>query len=442
MAKHWLLRALVICTFLGVLLLLSPAVLGLDEKSEIDRALLLSNRGDVDRAIQILSQILTRSPGNVAARVERGNVFFTHANWRMAKLDMEKLVLVIPNYQHGYVLLGICNDRMQNYNQALKMYDKAIACGGPETGTTYRAEGLTLLNLGRVAEARAAVSKAMAFHVHMPEQQPFDRHAMGEIDRYGVAFPPLRSGSAMSSVVVKAEILHRQERENECLSLLSDVLQKEPNNPQAHAIRGGIYANSLEYDKAIAEMTKVVEFEPHYQHAYLVIGECHFQLEHYPQSLDFLQRAIKCGGIETGRAHRDMSSTYLKMGRLKEARAEVDQAIKLDAGGDTVAMSFDLDNSQQICLALKDYPGIVQVVTKKLALSAIKHCEDWRERGQAYLHLGKLDLATKDFLDALKQCQGDRDSMEGLITIYQKQGNKKALDEMKARLHALDANSY
>lgn len=442
MARQHLLRCLLIAACLPVLCLAPPAVLGLDQAKEIERAQQLSAGGGSQQAIKILSGILARSPGNIPARVERGNILFNTLNWRLALQDELRLIQLIPHYQHGYVLLGICYDQLHNYGQAMAMHDKAIACGGPETGTAHRSKGMVFLELGKVGEARAEVLKGMAANAAMPEQKPHDLAAMAAVDRLRLSLPTIRPGKALSPQIVQAENLHLQGQDAESLSLLSALLKREPDNAAAHAIEGNIYADGLEYEKAIGEMKKAVEAESGFQHGYLVMGECQFHLEHFIQAQELLDRAIKCGGPETGTAHRDKSSVLLKLGRLKEARAELDQALKIHVSADPNSLREDLENRQQIDRAMNDMHAVVQDLTKKMAIPGAKSCDDRRNRANAYLQLDNLDLATKDFYEALNQCPADRDSLAGLLTIYTRQGNKKEAEKLKMRLEALDKSSY
>jgi lipoprotein NlpI len=67
----------------------------------------------------------------------------------------------------------------------------------------------------------------------------------------------------------------------------------EPKNAAAYAARAAAHDARREFDKAVADWTKVIELSPRSIAAYQRRGECHFRLGHFKQSVADFDKVIE-----------------------------------------------------------------------------------------------------------------------------------------------------
>ena len=52
------------------------------------------------------------------------------------------------------------------------------------------------------------------------------------------------------------------------IASLSDVIQREPTNPEAYNVRGSAFGRAGQYDQAMADFNKAIELNPNFARAY------------------------------------------------------------------------------------------------------------------------------------------------------------------------------
>jgi TolB-like protein len=138
------------------------------------------------------------------------------------------------------------------------------------------------------------------------------------------------------------------------------------SNALAHARLGVAYVFLKEYDKAIAETERAVSLDPNSAYAYFVLGSVLAWAGRPQEAITFLKKSLRLSPVpietttlnrlgmayrELGQyeeavasfkkelqlygpdhlpAHLSLASTYAKMGRQKEARAEAAEVVRID----------------------------------------------------------------------------------------------------------------
>lgn len=110
------------------------------------------------------------------------------------------------------------------------------------------------------------------------------------------------------------------------LAMGSDNPAPAPTQPQPRA-GGGLNeaekaVKAKEYEKAIAELEKVLAREPNNVDALNYMAYSHRELGRYDQSMGYYQRALSLNPNHRG-ANEYLGQLFIKLGRIPEARAQL-----------------------------------------------------------------------------------------------------------------------
>lgn len=402
----------------------------------------LAAKGYQSQALKILDEIIARSPNCTDAIIERGNTYFNARQFDLAARDMQKAVRLIPNYQHGYVLLGICAGSQDRLNQALQLDDKAIACGGPETGTAYRSKSLHLLKIGKLQEAKANILMAFKKDEKQPHLKPFNEAAMAEIDEALETNPKPTTSTTLQSrpELEQARALWKAGKQTACITALDALLKKHPDCADAYLMKGDVYCETLDYEKACPPIRQAIILQPKLQHAYFILGRCQFQQRHFHQALELFNQALTAEGAEARLIHREKSALLLTMHRTNEALDEINAALKLDRG--PLQKHEDLMNRCAIYQTTHEWSKQLADVDEMLPLKDGKDYHDWILRGEAHANLGALDKSVRDYKMSLRLNPNNVFALQGLIKTYEKMGDHKNADAIKKQIKNGETSTF
>ncbi len=94
---------------------------------------------------------------------------------------------------------------------------------------------------------------------------------------------------------------------------LTDVIRRNPNDPQAYNTRGVAFARSGRFTEAVADFSRAIQLNPEYAAAYTNRGLAHRQAGRNGEALGDFNRAIQ--------ADARYYPAYLARGNLTRARA-------------------------------------------------------------------------------------------------------------------------
>jgi tetratricopeptide (TPR) repeat protein len=417
------------------LIMAPPAVLSADTAKLLEAADRFAKNGYTDRAVAIYDSILVKAPHDFAVLEAKGNAVFLSSRWELTAATMQRLLAINPHYQHGYVLIGISDWRLQNKKEAMAAFDKAIALGGPETGTAHRCKALLLMQLEQIEPARKEIAQAIVKDKAFPHLAKENTNAAMAIEKHAVMLPAAPLAAASLPDLAQAETLLAAGQGTRSLELLDRVLSAHPTNARAHALKGRIFFDSIEVEKAIAEYSRAIALVPTYQYGYIALARCYFQLGRFNDALAQVDHAIKMGGPADAAAHEEKGVILMKMGRAGDGRSEIDKALKLHKSDFDIFE--DLYDRAEADRALGDYAAMIVDVGKRLSINDTNSA-DWQARGEAYLAVGKLDKALADLHWSLKLAPGNRGALKALVEVYKKKGDAVKVSEFQKRLKDVD----
>ena len=133
---------------------------------------------------------------------------------------------------------------------------------------------------------------------------------------------------------------------DKCLSLLEDVIARDPKNPHAHYCRGLILSSRGLLETAHSEFQLVVDNDPNDAHAWYMLGST--VDEHVPgtgssEQLAALKKALECNPCLMAAVYK-LAIGYRNAGDLEAFRRQLDLFRRLNGGRDRTGPGEDTNN--------------------------------------------------------------------------------------------------
>ena len=121
-------------------------------------------------------------------------------------------------------------------------------------------------------------------------------------------------------------------RHDEAAAAARTCIATEPSFAEGHAVLSLVLVYSGEPREAIVSLERAMRLDPHYRDIYLhLLGLAHFQLGEYEQAIEALKRRL-VRKPETDISRVLLASIYGQLDRVDEARAQWDEALRINSG--------------------------------------------------------------------------------------------------------------
>ncbi len=178
------------------------------------------------------------------------------------------------------------------------------------------------------------------------------------------------------------------------LEFFNRRLQRDPS-AEFYTIRGTIWTEKQEYDKAIADFNEALRLDPKDANAHSALDLARHKKGKFDKAIATSEKAV--------RLDPKHAVTYYKRGIARQTRGEFDkapadfnQALRFDLqhAGAYAARGVLLQNKGEIEKAIADYDEALRLDPKQAAAIA--------NRGLAWHNLGRYDKASADWTEALR----------------------------------------
>lgn len=125
------------------------------------QTLFMPGTGDVDICTKALEDDDLDLHDRAATYSNRGILYSQYKEYHKALADHDKAIELMPSLGKAYINRGNVYFHLKEYDKALADYDKAIELKAQPLVTCWYNKGLTLIELRRKVEARAALQQAL-----------------------------------------------------------------------------------------------------------------------------------------------------------------------------------------------------------------------------------------------------------------------------------------
>lgn len=210
----------------------------------------------------------------------------------------------------------------------------------------------------------------------------------------GFALPGLSLAQAgEQSAIAKASTLVHAGKLDQAEDVLRSAVEADPKSEAAHAALGRLLFERKKYEDAVQELGLALQINPESRENSLLLSEALVGWGHFGVAVDFLQAVQPKFGLYP-EFHYDLGLAYYRENKIKEAKAEFQEAVRL---------APTLDRAQYLlaaCIAAQgDYAQAVDRF-RKLAKDHPRNATYWATFAQMLTHLGSENLA-----EALRACR-------------------------------------
>ncbi|MBX9939098.1 MAG: tetratricopeptide repeat protein [Candidatus Obscuribacterales bacterium] len=135
---------------------LAPESLGFQEK----QGLLHHLKGDSESALQVLNDVLQKSPRHLPALFDRAFIYFSQGKFKKAQLDYTLINAIEPGNENALLGLALCKLKTGETEAGLSTLSK-ITAENPANTLAHRAAGEEFLKDGDYERAVSAFSRAL-----------------------------------------------------------------------------------------------------------------------------------------------------------------------------------------------------------------------------------------------------------------------------------------
>ncbi len=195
-------------------------------------------------------------------------------------------------------------------------------------------------------------------------------------------------------LLVAATKLYAEKRNEEALQNCNKALEINPSSAWGYNIRGSIYNQKEDYEKAIKDYTKAINLVSNYQNAFSNRALAYLSLKKYDLAIeDFSQSIIL---LPTANDYYSRGYTYQLKENYDRAIEDYSQAIKLDPADDKAYM-YRIQIYQfkgMFDLAIADATEVINI-KKNIAYG-------YNTRGYIYELKGQYNLSIPDYTEAIR----------------------------------------
>jgi len=356
-----------------------------------DRGIMFMRQGDNNRAVLDFTDAIRLDPNMGVAFHQRGIAHgFIQENDK-AIADFNETIRLWPGNIRAYVLRGFQYVRKGNYDLAFADFNQALRMD-PGFAPAYQNRGFAYSLTGNHTQAIADYNQAIRLDQN---NNPTD-----------VAF----------SLMFRGLIYQDIRNLDMAIADFTEAIRLDPNlemiQPSIYESRARAYAGRNEWDKAISDMEKYLQFNPNDAQAQQIL-EAMRQQKSQSDAQAYYRRGI----------------AYDEMGDIDRAIAELDQAIRIDPNFAQAYYSRGIAHSRRDRdRAIADYtsairlnPNFADAYNNRSLLYLIRgdndlaiadcnelirinpnHVDAYNNRGLAYMRSGDNDRAIADFAQAIR----------------------------------------
>ena len=256
----------------------------------------LMAKGETKKAVQVLEQLDQNYPGVPIIKFELARAYLKNNNPNQAKMALDEVVSLDPNYDEAVLLLAATNINTGHGEMVLEPLTRLV-----KKRPDLRAAAFLLAtaygSLDRFDEATAVLQEQAKLTPNDPEPQK----ALGLIYRRAKRYKEARDafekvdqlapdGLAILRQLVELDLLDKNF--DAARQRIQRQFQKNPDSPVAHFLEGKILASEGKWDGAETEAKKAIQLDPNFSSAYSLLVQAYRATNKLPQAVSQLQALL------------------------------------------------------------------------------------------------------------------------------------------------------
>ncbi|HXG83016.1 MAG TPA: tetratricopeptide repeat protein [Pyrinomonadaceae bacterium] len=274
----------------------------------IDLAVAYLQMNEVEKALEEARAAVNFDPKNAYARYILGNIYFTKENYEAALPELEKVLILAPNFDAARVL-GLTYLYLKQPARAKLLFEEIQSTFKKENSELHILFGQAYEQTNYPLEAEREFKRALAINPKQPRASFF------------LGYMILQSGGS--------------ERLAEAGQAFEKELQLTPDDFFSNFFAGVVASSENNHPKAVALLQKAVRLNPKSSEAHLFLGQSQMETGDLKTAEKTLRRAIELSvntsknGFESRRTHYMLGRLLVKDGRREEGEAELVKAREL-----------------------------------------------------------------------------------------------------------------
>lgn len=273
-----------------------------------DLAVAYLQTNETEKALVEAAQAVRLEPKNAYARYILGNIYFTLENYQAALPELEKVIVLAPNFDAARAL-GLTYLHLKQPARAKLLFEEMQSTFKQASSELHILFGQAYERTNYPLEAEREFKRALAVNPKQPRASFF------------LGYTILQSGGS--------------ERLSEAGAAFERELQLTPEDFYSNFFAGVVATSENKHVKAVGLLQKAVALNPKSSEAHLFLGQSQMEIGDLKTAEKTLRRAVALSidtsknGFEARRTHYMLGRLLVADGRRAEGEAELVKAREL-----------------------------------------------------------------------------------------------------------------
>ncbi|MEE9302497.1 MAG: XrtA/PEP-CTERM system TPR-repeat protein PrsT [Thiotrichaceae bacterium] len=379
--------------------------------------------GNFDQAINTVLEILTKKPKDPAVLTLAGNVFIASDDKQEARKYFNKALQLNPSYIPATMSLTRLEERQGNYAKAAALYKKVVNSDAQSIEP--------LLALARLAELQNKRKEMLNWLEQARERAPQNIKSRVMLAEYYLREKQIKKADLLVKeaiesgsrepvlLTLQSRILMANEHYDLALPFLNEVVTKTPDSVFPRALLSEIYLKLKQVKNARKQLEIILEKQPYYVPALVLIARVELKSGHYQQALKYAEQIQK--------VQPKLYRGYELTGDIRMVKKEPIEA-KI-----AYTQAWELESSATLAIKLSEASkrsGKLEEAPTALLAWLNDHPDDAKLLqflGSTYQDIGQNDKAIQTYEKVLAVQPNNMVALNNLAWLYSLSNNPKAL---------------
>lgn len=291
-------------------------------KNHLDKGDLRFQNGYNTLAIAEYTEATKLEPSLPDAYIKIGKVHFSEKNWEKALENFRIASQADSEHIESKILIGITYINLSEFDKAEKIFN---AING-EDARLYYYRGLLNILYKKYEDAKYNLGKAAETDV--------EGIVKGNSQKLLAAFDTFDKSEGAQETYQRtllAKTLSEVNEHNLTIQVVYDVLEGNPQYRDAWIILGYSYLNLEKYFDAVSSLEKALAIDPSKPEALYFLGVAQKKQGEYGKAINNLEIAVRNGFEPKATAYKELAESYMKNEEYEKAVEYYEKLIEADA---------------------------------------------------------------------------------------------------------------